>query len=123
MDHRPASPRVLVVEDEYFIAQDIMKALAAQGAVGVGPVASRENALRAIEDEYPDAAILDINIDGSIDFAIADELTRRRLPFVFATGYDAAQIPPRFAEVGRFEKPFEANELARHLIVIATKNR
>ncbi|WP_292277050.1 response regulator [Mesorhizobium sp.] len=93
MENPLAMLRVLVAEDEYFIAQDITNSLALLGATVVGPVSSGNKALRAIAELDIDAAVLDLNLEGTIDFAVADELTRRNLPFVFATGYDPAVIP------------------------------
>jgi two-component SAPR family response regulator len=116
MDDKVAGARVLIMEDGYFLAQDITKALSALGLRVVGPVAGSDGALEALDHDQVDAAILDLDLAGTIDFAVADELLRRRLPFVFATGYDAGVIPSRFADIRRFEKPCDAAELARHLL-------
>ncbi|MDX8523647.1 response regulator [Mesorhizobium sp. MSK_1335] len=116
MDEKDVAARVLVVEDEYFLAQDITKALAALALAVIGPVATTQKALNVLEEERVDAAILDLNVGGTMDFAVADELLKRHLPFVFATGYDDAVIPSRFADILRFEKPWDATELARHLL-------
>lgn len=43
--------RLLVVEDEYFIAIDTAEKLAAAGAIVVGPVATVEDALMLIEGD------------------------------------------------------------------------
>jgi hypothetical protein len=40
-------------------------------------------------------------------------LAQRRVPFVFATGYDQGVIPPRFAPVPRCEQPLSMATLAR----------
>ena len=86
--------RMLVVEDDYIIAQDMRGSLEQEGAVVVGPAGSTAGALRLIEAD-PDlhAAIIDVNLNGEKSFAIAAALQRRRIPFVFTTGYGADDIP------------------------------
>lgn len=104
---------ILVVEDEYLIADDIRDLLDAQGARVLGPVPSVEAALVEINsDQTLDAAILDINLRGTMVFDVADALTARDIPFLFATGYDRSAIPDRFDAVPRAEKPLKA----RHII-------
>ena len=108
--------RVLVVEDEYFIADDMAKALRTLGAEVVGPAPTREKALDLVASEPRiDAAVLDINLKGESVFPVAEMLEQRGVPFVFATGYDAASVPERYQGVPRWEKPFNPGDLARAL--------
>jgi CheY-like chemotaxis protein len=59
--------RILVVEDEPFIAFDLMLAIEDVGAVAVGPAATVAEALDFIEGQPPDGAILDVNLpDGTV---------------------------------------------------------
>jgi DNA-binding response OmpR family regulator len=105
--------RVLVVEDEWFIADEISAALDRHHAHVVGPVADVDAARALLRQEPPDCAVLDINLRGEMVFALADELAAAGVGVVFATGYDAAMIPPRFADAPRFEKPLKIEELLR----------
>ena len=107
--------RILVVEDEYFIAVDIKEKLEAAGAVVVGPVATIGKALSLLETETPDGAILDLNLGGEMAFRLADAFKERAIPFVLATGYGRTDIPPRFADMAAFEKPINATEIAAAL--------
>ena len=108
--------RVLVVEDEFFLAEDVVKAFQAAGAEVIGPVGDIDDALDLIEDtERLDGAVLDLNLRGEMAFPIADALMERSVPFVFATGYDQAVIPPRFVAVARCEKPIEVSKIVRAL--------
>lgn len=109
--------RLLVVEDEYFLADDLASRFRAQGASVVGPVASVDDALDLLDGgEAVDCAVLDLNLQGEKAFPIADLLLAREVPFVFATGYDASAIPDRFAGVKRCEKPVEADKIAEALL-------
>jgi CheY-like chemotaxis protein len=111
-----AELRVLVVEDEYFIADDIARALKALGAQLVGPVPTIKAASRILLDEPRiDIAVLDINLRGETVFPFAEDLRARNVPFVFATGYDKEAIPDDFRSVPRWEKPFRPEDLAEVL--------
>lgn len=101
-----AARRILVVEDEFLIADEMAEALSAHGAQVVGPAPSVVAALDLIEREAAlDHAVLDINLRGQTVFPVAEALWRRAVPFIFTTGYDTALIPPPFANVPRLIKP------------------
>jgi CheY-like chemotaxis protein len=111
--------RVLVVEDEYFIADDLARALARLGADVVGPVPTRAEAESLLASaERIDLAVLDINLKGETVFPLADLLIERSVPFLFATGYGEATIPDRYRQVPRWEKPFPPEALAQALPAI-----
>jgi two-component SAPR family response regulator len=103
--------RVLVVEDQYLIADDLSRALREFGAQIVGPVSSSEAARAEMAQSQVDVAFLDINLNDEVVFPLADELERRGIPFIFATGHDAAIIPERFKSKLRLEKPFTVQSL------------
>lgn len=98
--------RILVVEDEYFIASDLKRALQREGAVVVGPVGDLAKGLALAAGEGIDAAILDVNLAGAPSLAIADALAARAVPFMFLTGYDKWALPDAYQAVPRVGKPF-----------------
>lgn len=111
-----AGCRVLIVEDDFFIAEDLADAFRAQGAVILGPVSGIDAALALIEAAPgPDAAVLDLNLGVVMSYPIADALMRRRVPFVFTTGYDASAILPHYRSVPRCEKPVDLAQVTRML--------
>jgi CheY-like chemotaxis protein len=110
-----AHRRVLVVEDEYFIADDMARALSSLGGEVVGPVPTLDKALALVAAERVDAAVLDINLKGQTVFPVADALRERGVPFVFATGYDQSAVPVEYEDVPRWEKPFNPQDLAKML--------
>lgn len=103
--------KVLIVEDQYLIAADLSRALTKLGGTIVGPVASTEAAQARMAESSIDFAFLDINLDEDTVFPLADDLERRGIPFVFATGHDASIVPERFKSKPRLEKPFTAQAL------------
>jgi CheY-like chemotaxis protein len=107
---------ILVVEDEYLLADDLVAALAAEGADVVGPVASVDDAIALLDRETRiDGAILDVNLRGAMAYPVADALMERDIPFVFATGYEQWALPQRFHEIPHIEKPFATRSLMRLL--------
>ncbi|SFU71508.1 Response regulator receiver domain-containing protein [Methylobacterium sp. 174MFSha1.1] len=109
---KPDRLRVLVVEDEYFIADDISRALIRHGAEVVGPVPTVQQARALLDSQALDLAVLDINLRGELVYPLVAELSRRGVPMVFATGYDAAAIPADYEAIPSWSKPFDYNALA-----------
>ena len=114
--------RILVVEDEYFLADDMRETLSEAGAEVLGPVPSVAEARALVEaDARIDAAVLDINLQGEEVFPVADLLRLRGVPFVFATGYDGWAIPERFADTSRLEKPQVGDKLLAAIEPLMTR--
>lgn len=84
------TPRVLVVEDEFIIALDLMETVQEMGFQVDGPHAGKQSAITAIEQQMPDFAILDIfTADGEV-YPLADRLTEAGVPIIFHSGH----VPP-----------------------------
>ena len=107
---------ILVVEDDYLIADDLARSLEDLGVMVLGPAGSVADAMALVAAGGPiDVGILDINLGSEKAFPVADALRQRSVPFVFATGYDRWIIPGMYADVPRFEKPVDTRALARFL--------
>ncbi len=100
--------RLLIVEDEYFIASDLKRALETQGATVVGPVGRVADALALIERAPIDAAMLDVNLGSAMCFPVAELLQSRGVPFLFLTGYDGWTLPEGLRTAPLMVKPFDS---------------
>ena len=110
------SAHVLVVEDEYLIADELCQTLARGGATVVGPASTVAAALRLIGGDCGiDMALLDINLKGEMVFPVADALAERGIPFAFVTGYSKAVVPSRFEHVPCWEKPVDFKRVESEL--------
>lgn len=111
---------VLIVEDDFLIALALGDALAELGIQVLGPVASEQQALGLLTTAPRiDAALLDVNLGGHMAYAVADELIRRCIPFVFATGYDPHIFPARFSGIACRQKPLNPLTEVRRLLAAA----
>ena len=105
--------RVLVVEDEYFLADDMSAALKKLGAEVIGPENTTAEALARLDDAgQVHAAVLDVNLGGGAAFPLADALRERDIAFVFCTGYEVEALPPAYRDVPRWQKPYDAATIA-----------
>lgn len=105
--------RILVVEDEYYLAADLSDVLTENGAVVMGPFADADAAIAAAERTAPTMALVDINLGSGPSFATPRYLKERGIPFAFITGYEESAVPPEFAAVPRLEKPASAAAIRR----------
>lgn len=105
--------RILVVEDDQLIADDVVEALKAQGAEICGPIQSLPAALDWIFffGNHVVGAVLDINLNGSPSWPIADALSTRNIPFVVVSGFIDQGIPDRYAAIPRCPKPCDPKHL------------
>lgn len=111
-----AGCRVLLVEDEYFIADDLGRLLSVHGAVLTGPVPNLEIALALVQaEECIDGAVIDINLRSQLAFPVADALEARGVPLLFETGHSASTVPARYRHVTRWEKPCRLEDLVQAL--------
>lgn len=113
--------RILVVEDEFMIAQEVAEALAEAGAETLGPVPRVSDAMRLIAaEDRIDGALLDVNLFNEPVWPVVDALLARGVPLLLATGYDANAIPQQYADLPRHEKPAAGGDLARALSAVLT---
>jgi ActR/RegA family two-component response regulator len=102
---------VLVVENDYYLADDASCALARAGAKVMGPCAGATEAMALADRETPDCALLDVNLGRGADFAPARALAARGVPIVFVTGYDRIAIPHDLAHAPCLQKPTDARNI------------
>ncbi len=103
--------RILVVEDEALVAMLVEDALMDAGFSIIGPAATVEEAMRLLNDEKPDAVVLDLNLAGETSTPVADELAARGIPYVIATGYGAAGLPAGHQKAMVLAKPYDPSDL------------
>ncbi len=102
--------RILVVEDDCFIAHDLEDLFAAEGADVV--LADRiAAALAEVGKGGHDAVLLDLNIRGGFAWGLADEVLAAGVPLCFVSGCPRAAIPVRYADIRNWGKPYDGHAL------------
>lgn len=90
----------------------IMQATLGDAGVESFAVATTVNqALALLGIEEFDLAVLDLNLKGEESYGVADSLIARRIPFLFASGYNDQPLKPGYADRPFLNKPFRAQEL------------
>ncbi len=107
----PKIQRILIVEDEPFIALALEAMLAELGFDMAGSAAQVSAALELISRERIDGAILDVNLGLQRIDPVADILAARACPFFFTTGYSISGLPARHAGRTVLQKPFGLEQL------------
>ena len=102
---------ILVVEDEFLLAIQLEELVQSRGGIVRGPYRRLEEAMTAAKSEHFDFAILDINLNGTMVYPLADHLVARGTPFLFLTGYSLSNLPERFRPVTRLNKPCDPDLL------------
>ena len=120
MISNPSPACVLIIEDEYFIASDIVHTLQQGGLRTLGPVSDPAAAVRMLESEQVDFAVVDINLEGKMSFSVAADLRRRAIPFLFYTGYEASVVPHEFGDVILLQKPNDGDALVAEIRRLVT---
>lgn len=110
--------RILVVEDELLIGLELEQSLTEAGCAVVGPADSVDQAKQLIDKEALDAGLLDVNLAGRRVDEIAGLLAERDIPFAFATGWAADQLPVNFADRPVLQKPFGPQEVLAVLHIL-----
>ncbi|MEI6408226.1 MAG: sigma 54-interacting transcriptional regulator [Bacteroidota bacterium] len=107
--------KILIVEDDLIIAEDIKVILEKSGITITGICKSAEQALLALEQETPDLIILDIILKGKITgIMLAQHLNTRKIPFIYLTAHSNKSTMAEAIATepyGYLVKPFLAKDL------------
>jgi CheY-like chemotaxis protein len=116
--------RILIVEDNFLLAETVASVLEGVGARIVGPYMTMVEALANLSELTAiDGAILDIGLGELESYPLAEALQTTGIPFMFLTGVERHDLPAQFARTPHMLKPFSDDRLIRRLIEIGfTRN-
>ena len=111
-----AKVRVLIIEKEFIISQDLQYRLKAMGYCVLNDIRFGEEAVEAVSRVHPDVVLIEIGLSGLMDGIVTGaEIGRRfNIPVIYLTGYDdettidQAKTPQ---PSGFILKPFNDDEL------------
>lgn len=120
---RPAleGRRILLVEDSPVVAPFTADALGELGCIVVGPAPNMAAARELAEGGEFDGALIDVHIRGERAFPICEILQARNVPFIFTSGYADWQMPEKWQDRPRLQKPYTVDHVQRALEALFAK--
>ncbi|MDX3911070.1 MAG: response regulator [Sphingobium sp.] len=106
------------MEDEYLLANDLQSALEAAGYRVVGPFGRLSDQLDEAVAGRPDAAILDINLQGEMAYTVIEKLQALSVPVIVTTGYGRAKLAEHLASCRMIDKPYNISQIKNELKAI-----
>lgn len=104
--------RVLVAEDNFFVAEFIRQILFDLACTVIGPANNLDETLRAIRTNEIDGALLDVQLGEVNIFPAANELALRGIPFILTTGdKNVTGLPELLVNAPLLVKPFDVRRL------------
>ncbi|MGB5484134.1 PAS domain S-box protein [Parasphingorhabdus sp.] len=107
--------RILVVEDEVLIGIEIAEILKDAGFDILGPVTTVRGALKHLEKELCDAAVLDINLGKETSEPVAKLLSSMGTPYLSVSGRGVEDRPAAFSGSLHLSKPIQSGRLVKEL--------
>ena len=107
------APSVLVVEDEWLIAEGLRGELEDMGCRVVGIATNCEQALELLQSDPPDVAFLDLQLGSESCEPVVEECRQRGIAMIFCTGVPELDLPPFAAGYPVMLKPYDQRMLRR----------
>lgn len=108
--------RILVVEDEIFVALDLAASVEDANGTVIGPVGSVRQAMDLIDSHDVDAAILDVDlIDGNVEPVLERLKSANTFVVIHTGGGLPARLAARYPGIPVFHKPIAPTVLTRTL--------
>lgn len=110
------SKKILIVEDDPFIAMDLQDTFEDAGYVVLGPVAAVAPGMSLLEHVEPDVAMLDYNLGKETSIPLARSLDIKKIPYVFLSGQVDRVVTEDFTSYRKvIPKPFDPQKLVSHI--------
>ncbi len=120
--------KILIVEDDFIVAEDIKSSLMQLGFAVSGPVPSGEKAIEKVKEDNPDLVLMDIVLEGEMSGIEAADIiqSQSHIPVIYLTAYADEDVLAR-AKVtepfGYVLKPFEDRELNTAIEIALYKHK
>lgn len=108
---------LLIVEDNFLIAEQLSRLIRDEGAEVVGPVATSQTACTLIRSRSLNGAFLDVSLRWEDSTQVAQLLEERHVPFLVLSGHEREFISSRFPQAPYMSKPF----CEKSLVTLASK--
>jgi CheY-like chemotaxis protein len=106
--------RVLILEDDPFIALDLQGIVENEGHQVVGVHSSLAEARKRLSEAF-EFALLDVDVVDGKSFELASALDDRKIPFAFVSASNRNELPARFRDARFVAKPYNEASIVRLL--------
>src|SRR5438270_10386790 len=106
-----AGKRILLIEDSPVVGPFTAELLEDLGCEVVGPAPNMATARDLAERATFDGAMMDIHIRGERVFPLCEVLEAKGLPFVLTSGYADWQMPDKWNDRPRLQKPYKLGQV------------
>jgi CheY-like chemotaxis protein len=100
--------RVLILEDDPFIALDLQAIVEGEGHEVVRVCSAAAEAARLRDYDF---ALLDVDVADGTSYGFATALTKRRIPFAFVSGSRHGDLPAHLRQAAFVQKPFSERSI------------
>lgn len=108
--------RIMIVDDEALVLVDMTMTVEELGYEVFCDSTSVSNALECLGDECPDAALLDIDVGGTLVWPLARVLNQRDCPIIFVSANRAHdELSGEFSHCGFIDKPASKDNIEQAL--------
>jgi CheY-like chemotaxis protein len=107
--------RILVIEDSPVVGPFTVDMLGELGCEVLGPAPNMASARELMEAGGFDGALVDVHIRGERVFPLCEMLETKGVPFVFTSGYADWQMPEKWQERPRLQKPYTLDQIEQAL--------
>jgi CheY-like chemotaxis protein len=117
--------RILVAEDEVFVAMMMEDTIIDAGGMVLGPVVTVPDALGLLDAAKADggisAAVINLRLGQHATTRLADALTAQSVPFLYATGYNSHSDIDAHQKAMVLAKPYNPPDLLQALENLLTR--
>ena len=106
--------KLLIVEDEFLIAEDCASTAEKAGFEVAGPYLKLKDVPQDLAGIS--AAILDLNVCGVLTYSLIDRLLEMNIPVTLYTGYSAHYSPEKYANLSRVIKPKTSDDAIKAIV-------
>jgi YesN/AraC family two-component response regulator len=113
------SYKVLIVEDESIVAEDLKNILEDLGHTVIGIFGNGRKALELAKENRPDFVMMDVRINGDLNGVetaiVLDSFFDQEIPFIFLSAHPARDYPvlKAITKYVYLNKPFNTEDLMR----------
>jgi DNA-binding NarL/FixJ family response regulator len=119
-EKRLSGKSVLIVEDNFLVAEDLRSSMEQAGARIIGPIGDASQALAVAKKTKIDVALLDVGLRGQSSVAVARALAYRLIPFILVTGYVRDALPPELENALYLAKPVMTDTVLNVITALLT---